>query len=103
LLGAGPGEQRVREPRFALEILERATAELRKLDQDPVQFYVSITDHLEPVDKSVLRERNVDDLSGIWSVNFWPGNKPGHAVAGGEFVWYFRFPSPNPIAVWFAE
>jgi len=91
---------------FRARILEVAKKKLAERNANPEEFAVEVADHLRPDQATLLEEKGISNLDGIWVVHFSPPPlEPGRIVRtmGGDFSFYFRYPSADVIAVWEGE
>jgi hypothetical protein len=87
---------------FRGRILEVAKKKLAERSANPEEFAVEVADHLRPNQATFLEEKGISNPDGIWVVHFSPPPvKPGRIVRtiGGDFTFYFRYPSTDVIAV----
>jgi hypothetical protein len=87
-------------PRYAAEIMERATTDLIRRGEDSSQFTVEISNRLTVVMRQYLEYKGVKDLRDVWTVNFLPKAVP---EGGGSYTYFFRHPSTREFDVWLGE
>jgi hypothetical protein len=95
--------------RYAGEILERSLAEIRRREEKPEEFHIEISDRLPRVHVDYLKSKGITDTRGVWFVRLTPKPiepkqiPPGAidvVTFGGDYVFFFRYPSTRQFEEW---
>jgi hypothetical protein len=98
-------------PRYASEILERSMTELRRRGENPDDFKIEVMDYLAPGMLQYFEFKKITDITSVWAVVFLPKPKPEPLPPGaidvgrhgGDYTFFFRYPSTREFEIWSGE